>query len=204
MRKFVLIALVLLSTLVVVAQPKPHVVDRAHSQINFVGEARFLSAHGFFGQWEADVQLDPAKIENSTLSITIDAASLNTRVERRDTHLRSADFFSVEQFPKITFVSKKIERTGEKKLNVVGDFTLRGVARELAVPLTMLFYENGRGRFRGSFELNRKDFGMSYNSRMNPVEDVVLVQVDINVIDREMAQRPRPPAAPPTAPPPPR
>lgn len=192
MRQPVLAVLLLLNGLFVAAEQRPHVIDRAHSEINFVGDSRFLSAHGFFSQWEADVQIDPGKIEDSKLAITIDAASLNTRVERRDNHLRSKDFFFVEQHPKITFVSKSIERVGEKKFNVIGDLTLRGITAELEVPLTMMFYENGRGRFRGSFEINRKNFGMEYNSRMNPVDDIVQVQVELNVIDKEVAERPRP------------
>ena len=112
MKKILLLTLLILATMTVVAQPRPHIVDHAHSQINFVAEARFISAHGYFDKWEAEVQLDPAKIENSSFKITIEAASVNTRVARRDDHLRSKDFFDVATYPQITLVSKKITKTG--------------------------------------------------------------------------------------------
>lgn len=189
MKRIILLVVLLLSSVPVAAQTRPHIIDKAHSQINFVAEARFISAHGSFDRWEADVQLDPQRIENSSLKITIEAASINTRIERRDNHLRSNDFFAVEKYPTITFVSKKITKAGDNKYNVLGDLTIRGVTKEIEVPLTMVFYENNRGRFRGTFEVNRKDFGVNYNSRLNPIEDIVLVRVDINALDKEATER---------------
>jgi len=194
MKNFLLPILFLLTALTVTAQTKPHIVDKAHSQINFVAEARFISAHGSFDQWEADVQLDPAKIESSSFKLTIEATSINTRIQRRDDHLRSKDFFDVATYPQITIVSKKITKTGDRKFNVAGDLTLHGVTKPIEVQLTQVFYENNRGRFRTTFAINRKDFGISYNSAMNPIEDIVQVQVDINVLDKEAtekAQRPK-------------
>ncbi len=117
--KRILLPLLLLSvSAIAAAQPKPHIVDKAHSQINFVAEARLLTAHGFFDKWEADIQLDAAKIENSTFKITIDATSINTRNERRDNHLKSNDFFGVAQYPQIVLVSKKITKTADKKYTI--------------------------------------------------------------------------------------
>src|SRR5499426_1386054 len=133
MKKILLLTLLFLTTITVVAQPRPHVVDHAYSQINFVAEARFISAHGHFDKWDAEVQLDPAKIENSSFKITIDAASINTRVQRRDNHLRSKDFFDVATYPQITLVSKKIMKTGDRTYDVTGDLTLRGVTKQLDV-----------------------------------------------------------------------
>jgi len=191
MKKNLLLTLLILATMTAVAQPRPHVVDHAHSQINFVAEARFISAHGYFDKWEAEVQLDPAKIENSSFKITIEAASINTRVARRDDHLRSKDFFDVATYPQITLVSKKVTKTGDRRYAVVGDLTLRGVTKQIEVEITHVFYENNRGRFRCSFTINRKDFGMTYNSNMNPIEDIVQVQVDINVLDKEATEKAR-------------
>ena len=177
------------------AGPLPHLVDPPHSQINFVAEAKFISCHGSFDKWQAEVQLDPQKVETSSVKITIDAASINTRVERRDTHLRSKDFFAVDQYPQITFVSKKINKTGSNRYAIVGDLTLRGVTKELEVPAEMVFYENSRGRFRGTFQLNRKEYGINWDSPMNSIQDMVQVQFDINVQDKEAvekAQKPKP------------
>jgi polyisoprenoid-binding protein YceI len=173
------------------AQTRPHIVDQAHSQVNFVAEARLISAHGHFDKWDAEVQLDPAKIENSSFKITIDAASINTRVQRRDDHLRGKDFFDVATYPQITLVSKKITKTGDQKYAVTGDLTLRGVTKQIDVEINQVFYENNRGRFRANFRINRKEFGITYDSKMNPIEDMVQVQVDINVLDKEATEKAR-------------
>jgi polyisoprenoid-binding protein YceI len=189
MKKFLLPILLLLTSITVAAQTRPHIVDHAHSQINFVAEARFISAHGHFDKWDAEVQLDPAKIENSSFKITIDAASINTRIQQRDNHLRSKDFFDVATYPHITLVSKKITKTGDSTYTVVGDLTLRGVTKQIEIQINQVFYENNRGRFRATFPINRKDFGMTYNSNMNRIEDVVQAQVEINVLDKEATEK---------------
>ena len=189
-------AVLLLSSLLS-AGPAPHIIDPPHSQINFVAEAKFISCHGFFDKWQADVQLDPQKVETSSVKITIDAASINTRVQQRDNHLRSKDFFAVDQFPQITFVSKKINKTGANKYGIVGDLTLRGVTKEIEVPAEMVFYDKNRGRFRGAFQINRKEYGINFDSAMNTIQDMVQVQFDINVLDKEAAekaQKPKPAA----------
>jgi polyisoprenoid-binding protein YceI len=165
--------------------PRPHDVDKAHSEISFVAESRMLSAHGFFGKWDAEVMLDPEAPEQSTVTIRIDAASINTRVERRDRHLRSADFFDVEQHPQITFVSKGIRRVGSAQFDMTGDLTMRGVTRSIVVPTTVVFYDNGLGRFKGTFTVKRKQYGIAYDSRVNPIEDDVQVQFNMSLRERK-------------------
>jgi polyisoprenoid-binding protein YceI len=187
----ILLFLAMIMAPAVFAQTRPHIVDQAHSQINFVAEARFISAHGFFDKWDAEVQLDPAKIENSSFKISIDAASINTRVQRRDDHLRGKDFFDVATYPQIILVSKKITKTGDKTYAMTGDLILRGVTKQVDVEIAQVFYENNRGRFRASFRINRKEFGITYDSKMNPIEDIVQVQVDINVLDKEAMEKAR-------------
>jgi polyisoprenoid-binding protein YceI len=181
MRKFVLFAMMAMTAVAVAAQPRAHTVDKAHSQINFIAEARFVSANGTFDRWDAEVLLNLARIESSSFKVTIDAASINTRVSKRDDHLRSSDFFDVAKYPQITLVSKKITKMPDGKLAVTGDLTMHGVTKQIEVLLTQVFYENGRGRYRTSFDVNRKEYGLVYNSRLNPIEDIVKIQVDINV-----------------------
>ena len=108
------------------AERKPYALDRSHCQLNFIGEALLISAHGSFDKWDADVQMDRDKLENSALTLTIDATSINTRVERRDNHLRSPDFLDVKNHPQIKFVSTKVTRVDDKTLNLVGDLTIQG------------------------------------------------------------------------------
>lgn len=178
------IALIALPALVAarpLPSPKPHVVDRAHSEINFVADSRLLSAHGFFEKWDADLQLDATNPEASSVSITIDASSINTRVTMRDNHLRSDDFFGAAKFPTITFKSVSVKQTAATKFDVTGDLTIRGNTKRIVVPATLVFYDKGAGRFRGQFALLRKDFGVSFDSPVNPIENEVQVQWDMSI-----------------------
>jgi polyisoprenoid-binding protein YceI len=174
------------------AELKPYVPDRSHGQINFVGDALLISAHGFFERWDGEFQIDREKLENSKIKLTIDAASLNTRVEGRDKHLRSADFLDVAKFPQITFVSTKVAKVDDSNYKVTGELSLKGVTRSVDLPVKVVFLRETDGRFRGEIQLNRKDYGMTYNSRMNPIEDMVAVQFDLHLVDKQaMEERQR-------------
>jgi len=179
------IAGALLLPLLMAARPfvdvKPHVIDKAHSQINFVADSRLLSAHGFFGKWDAEVSLDATNWSASTVSLTIDATSLSTRVDMRDNHLRGPDFFDVAKFPTIAFKSVSVTKVAEGKLDITGDLTIRGVTKRIIVPATAMFYDKGAGRFRGQFAINRKDYGVAYDSSVNPIENEVQVQWDMAI-----------------------
>lgn len=168
---------------------KPHVIDKAHSQINFVADSRLISAHGFFAKWDADVKLDATNWSASTVAITIDATSLNTRVDMRDNHLRSPDFFDVAKFPTITFTSASVTEVAVGKLEIAGDLTIRGVTKRIVVPATAVFYEKGAGRFRGQFAINRKDYGVAYDSMVNPIENAVQVQWDMSISEPKAAAK---------------
>ncbi len=184
MRAFRFAAVALVLPVLVAARPlapKLHTIDKAHSEINFVADSRLLSAHGFFSKWDAVVQIDAENMEASSVALTIDATSIDTRVTRRDEHLRSPDFFDVAKFPTITFKSTGVKQTAEGRLDLTGDLTVRGVTKRIVVPATMVFYEKGAGRFRGQFTINRKDFGVAYQSTVNPIEDAVQVQWDLSL-----------------------
>lgn len=170
------------------ADTKAYVRDVAHSQINFVAEARLVSAHGTFDKWDAEILFDAERIEASAVKITIDAKSINTRVERRDNHLRSNDFFATDSFPTITFVSTGVNKTAENRMMILGDLTIRGRTKQLAIPARLHFYDAQRdvGRVSGTFVIDRHEFGVSYNSTLNPIEPEVAVQFDVAF------QRPRP------------
>ncbi len=169
----------------VAAGARAHAVDAAHSEINFTASSRLLDAHGFFGKWDADVRLDPDAFERSTVRLTIDAASINTRNERRDAHLRGADFFNVAKYPTITFASTSVARTSPTTGVITGDLTMHGVTRQVQVPVTVKFYEGGRGRFLGAFAVRRRDYGINYDSRLNPIEDEVAVQFNLSVAEQK-------------------
>jgi polyisoprenoid-binding protein YceI len=188
------------------ADRRPYVFDASHSQLNFVAEALLITAHGFFEKFEADIQVDPENLENSTLTFTIDTASVNTRNERRDNHLRSGDFFDAANHPQIKFVSTKIAKVDANNLLITGDLTIRGTTKPVQVPTRVVFLREADGRFKGEFKINRKDFGINYDSRMNPIENEVLVQFDFHVQDQQAMQQRRQQQqqkAPPKQPPPP-
>jgi polyisoprenoid-binding protein YceI len=85
-------------------------------------------------------------------------------------------------------VATKIAKVDDRNLRVTGDLTIRGTTKSVEIPLFVVFLREGRGRFKGEFTINRKDFGVSYDSRANPIEDMVTVQVDLNVMDKQVME----------------
>jgi polyisoprenoid-binding protein YceI len=120
------------------------------------------------------VTVDPADFKTARVTVSVEAASLDTGIARRDRHLRSEDFFEVEKFPAITFESLRVEGAG-RRLLVVGRLTLRGVAREVRVPVDVSVAGN-RLEARGQFDVKRTDHGMTYDSVVNPVGDRVRIE----------------------------
>jgi len=199
-------ALALVLVLPAAADRRPFSFDLAHSQINFVAEALLLTAHGSFEKFDADIQLDRENLENSTLTFTIEVASINTRVEMRDNDLRSGRFFDAANHPQIKFVSTKITKVDDNNLLITGDLTVRGTTKQVQVPTRTVFLREADARFKGEFKIKRMEYGVSGNSRMNPIEDEVLVQFDFHVQDRQAMEQRRQQQqqkAPPKQPPPP-
>ncbi len=162
--------------------PERYVRDVAHSQLNFVAESRLLSAHGTFQKWDAEILFDAANVEATSLKITIDAASIDTRIERRDAHLKSNDFFAVDSFPQITFVSTFVNNASEGgRLRITGDLTIRGKTKRITIPARLNFFDaqNQMGRVTGEFTIDRSEFGVSFQSPVNPIENEVKVQFDV-------------------------
>ena len=162
--------------------PERFVRDVAHSQINFVAESRLLSAHGTFKNWDAEILFDAANVEATSLKINIDARSIDTRIEMRDNHLKSNDFFAVDSFPQITFVSTFVNNSGENgRLRVTGDLTIRGKTKRITIPARLNFFDaqNQMGRVTGEFTIDRSEFGVSFNPPVNPIENEVKVQFDV-------------------------
>jgi polyisoprenoid-binding protein YceI len=165
-----------------ISAPERFVRDVAHSQINFVAESRLLSAHGTFQRWDAEIMFDAANVEATALKINIDATSIDTRIERRDGHLKSNDFFAADSFPQITFTSVNVNNSGENgRLRILGDLTIRGRTKRITIPARLNFFDpqNQMGRVTGEFVIDRSEFGVSYNSTVNPIENEVKVQFDV-------------------------
>jgi polyisoprenoid-binding protein YceI len=142
-------------------------VDKSHSAINFTINHFFTPVDGTFNDYEAEVIFDPADLGSSSIDVTIDVASVNTRNERRDGHLQTDDFFNAERYPHIRFVSNRITQDGENSFVAHGELTIRDVTKEYNLPFELLgvmdhpMRENSKvAGIVASAELMRNDFGV--------------------------------------------
>ena len=143
------------------------------SEITFRATSRLMNADGRFSRFSGDVVVDPAALAGARIALTIDAATIDTGIQMRDNHLRSSDFFDVERFPTIVFQSVRVESTGRRAI-VVGRLTLHGVTREVTVPIDVQI-TNTALVASGEFIVNRGEYGMNYNSFLNPIGNEVRV-----------------------------
>ncbi|MDX1566523.1 MAG: YceI family protein [Longimicrobiales bacterium] len=161
-------------------------IDPQHSQVAFeVKHMMFAKVRGRFEEVEGTLEIAPKDdIESSRVDVVIDAASISTGQGDRDDHLRSPDFFDVEQFPELRFESSSVERTGENELSVVGELTIRDVTREVALEVTELGsgtdpWGNERVGYSATAEIDRRDFGLTWNQALEA--GGVLVGNDIRI-----------------------
>ena len=175
-------------------------VDPAHSTATFAIKHMMVSTvHGNFGKVAGTVNHDPKDPTKSSANIQIDPASLDTRVEKRDAHLKSADFFDVQTCPQMNFKSTKVEKAGDKKYKVTGDLTMHCTTK----PVT-LDVEGLNGPVKGpqganlyaataTGKLSRKDFGLTWNRALEAggvaVGDDVQLTVDLELTDSPPAAR---------------
>ncbi len=150
-------------------------LDATHSQVEFsVKHMMFTTVRGRFGTLEGTINLDADAPESSSVEVSIDAASLDTRVADRDAHLRSPEFFDVDNHPTMEFRSGRVEGSASAPgdtLKVVGDLTIRGVTRE--VVLDARFEGTGvdpwggtRAGFSAETSIDRRDFGLTWNQAL--------------------------------------
>ncbi|WP_342375864.1 YceI family protein [Myxococcus stipitatus] len=166
-------AIALLVALPSMALASTWTVDPAHSGAEFSVKHMMVSnVKGSFNIKDGTVNLDDKDITKSTVEATLDAASVNTANAKRDEHLRAPDFFDVAKYPTITFKSKKVEKAGEGKLKVSGDLTMHGVTKPVVLDVTGPSKEskdpwgNTRTGVEATTKLNRKDFGLTYNTAL--------------------------------------
>ena len=176
------------------AQASTWTADPAHSNIGFKVKHMMVSnVHGSFGKFEVTVNYDEKDVTKSSVNVTIDAASINTGVEQRDTHLKSPDFFDVAKFPQLTFISKRIEKAGES-FNIIGALTIHGVTKEVALNVTELNppltdpWGGVRMGASASTRINRTDYGLVWNKAIETGGVVVGETVDI-LIEVELVKK---------------
>ena len=179
------------------AQTETWYLDPPHSSAQFaVRHLGISTVRGAFTKI-GGVVVDSPDLSKASVNVTIDASSIDTRVQRRDDDLRSDHFFDVAKFPTITFQSKKVESAGTGKLKVTGDLTMHGVTKEVVLdvdgptpPMKDPKGTSHRG-LSATTSLSRADFGINFDAGM--VGDQVAIQLDVEMVDK--APGPPPPAA---------
>ena len=167
-------------------------IDPAHTRIGFVARhAMVTKVRGSFGDFAGSGQFNAEDPTQSTLELTIQATSISTGNGDRDNHLRSNDFFDMETYPTITFASTKVEKVDDENYNVTGDLTIKDVTK----PVTIAFevsgpvqdpWGNTRIGLEGKGEVNRKDFGVSFNAALETggllVSDKINLEFDVAAV----------------------
>jgi len=170
-------------------------IDPAHTSAQFAIRHLMVSTvRGDFRKVSGTVNLDDQDATKSTIEASIDVASINTGIEKRDDHLKSPDFFDVAKYPTMTFKSKKVQKAGgEGKYKITGDLTLHGATKEVVLDfegnLKPIKDPMGKTRVGGmaSTKINRKDFGLAWNKALETGGVVVGDEVTVT-IDLEMTQ----------------
>jgi len=168
-----------------------YTIDPTHTRLGFsTRHAMVTTVRGQFTEFSGTAHVDAANPANSTVSLTIQTASIDTGVADRDGHLKSADFFDADVNKEITFSSTKVERDGDDWV-ITGDLTIKGVTK----PITIDFESNGSARdpfgnlrigFEGGTSINRKDWDLTWNAALETggvlVSEKIKLEFDISAI----------------------
>lgn len=161
--------------------------DPSHSEIGFTARHMVITkVRGHFTKWSGDFALDLDNPSATKVKVSIDVASIDTREQKRDEHLRSADFFDVEKHKTMEFVSTKIEKKDKDHYALTGDLTIRGTTK----PVTLDVEVTGRGKdpwggermgFTAKTRINRKDWGLAWNVALEAGGVLVSENIDIEL-----------------------
>ena len=167
-------------------------LDDTHTRLGFVTRhAMITKVRGSFNDFTGTVTVPESGISGAEAKVTINASSIDTRNADRDGHLKSNDFFDMENFPQITFTSTKIEGNGSGGVDVTGDLTIKGTTKSITIPFE---YEgtatdpfgNQRAGFEGTTTLKRSDFGLTWNATLETggvlVSEKVTLEIEVSAI----------------------
>jgi polyisoprenoid-binding protein YceI len=169
-----------------------YTLDPTHTRIGFLARhAMVTKVRGAFNEFEGTAVVDGNDPADSSVRVTIDAASIDTRNAQRDEHLRTNDFLALEQYPQITFVSTGIRQVGDTTFKVIGDLTIKDVTNRITVPFEFEGasqdpFGNQRIGFDGSVTISRKDYGLTWNAALETggvlVSDKVVLEFEVSAI----------------------
>jgi polyisoprenoid-binding protein YceI len=172
-----------------------YAIDASHSRIGFVARhAMVTKVRGSFNEFEGSGYFDADQPENSRLELVIKAASIDTRNADRDGHLRSNDFFAMDEYPEITFRSTSVERTGDAEYRVTGDLTIKGVTKPVTVDFDYTGaavdpFGNQRIGLEGTTTINRKEWGVNWNAPLEAggvlVSEKVTLEFEVSAVRTE-------------------
>jgi polyisoprenoid-binding protein YceI len=189
------VAIAIVIALPVLAHADTWQIDPAHTNVEFsVRHMMISNVKGQFQKTSGTITINSNDPTSAKIDATIDAASINTRVDKRDAHLKSPAFLDVDKYPTITFISTKVEAAGPGKWKVTGDLTLHGVTKpvELDVEGTGTPITDPMGNTRAgasaTTKINRKDFGLTWNQPLETggvmVGDEVAISIDVEAIKK--------------------
>jgi len=174
-------------------------IDPQHSSAQFAVKHLMISiVRGEFHGVTGTANWDDQDITKSTVDVTIDATTVETREPRRNAHLMSPDFFDVAKYPAITFKSKKVEQAAPGKIKITGDLTIHGVTKEVVLdvdgptPPIRDPWGNSRAAISATTKVNRQDFGVKWNANLDGggvvVGDDVNITIDVEMIKHAPAK----------------
>lgn len=194
-----LLAIPFLLLLAVQAFAAKYDIDASHSGVMFkVKHLAISTVTGRFEKFSGTFEYDSNNVAASKVEATIEAASINTDQEKRDEHLRNADFFDVEKFPTLTFVSKEITNISENGFDIVGDLTMRGVTKSVTLKtelggLAKDPWGNNRVAFTATTAVSRKDFGLTWNKVMESgglvVGDEIKIILEVEAVQQKPEEK---------------
>ena len=168
------------------AAPVSYDIDPVHSRVEFTIRHIVSKVTGNFGDFKGTITYDPAAPASSSTTVEIVATSIDTNNDRRDNHLRSADFFDVAKFPALTFKSTKVVPSGEGKFKVEGTLTMHGVTKPIVLDASFLGAGPGmdgspHAGFEASAKVERKDYGIIWNKALDQGGTLLGDDVSINL-----------------------
>ena len=176
------------------------VIEKQNSKIAFHASATFTKVTGVFQDWNADFTLKSDTLESASLLLEIQAGSVHTGSGFKDREVKGKNFFNVTQFPEIKFVSDGVLPDPDPhKFTMTGNLTLRGITRPVTVAVVTATVTDGTQMINGTFDFNRRDFGMTHNVPFNKVADIIRVDIELEVPSGALAPA-QPTTTPATAP----
>ena len=186
MRLRILIALVVIAGFRPAASAsETYKFDPSGSTIGFAVHQFLGTTHGKFMKFFGKIEIDRDHPENSSVTAQIDVRSIDTRIKKRDDHLRSAEFFDVEKFPQMTFKSRSVKRTGSESGDIVGDLTMHGVTKPITLHVKLLTPISDTSRTRWSVTTDpivRRDFNLMFapaSESISGISQSVAINIEI-------------------------